>query len=53
MKKILLAVISISAFLVTNAQIGYVITDVNTGYDAEVLNELKAIEQTIKFRLLY
>ena len=43
----------VGEFLVTNAQIGYVITDVNTGYDAEVLNELKAIEQTIKFRLLY
>ncbi|MBK0378027.1 HAD-IB family phosphatase [Mucilaginibacter segetis] len=43
----------VGEFLVTNAQIGYVITDVNTGYDAEVLNKLKAIEHTIKFRLLY
>jgi len=43
----------VGEFLVTNPQIGYVITDVNTGYDTEVLNELKAIEQTIKFRLLY
>jgi D-3-phosphoglycerate dehydrogenase len=43
----------VGEFLVTNAQIGYVITDVNTGYDTEVLNELKAIEHTIKFRLLY
>jgi len=43
----------VGEFLVTNAQIGYVITDVNTGYDAQVLEELKAIEQTIKFRLLY
>ncbi|MCC8409527.1 HAD-IB family phosphatase [Mucilaginibacter sp. UR6-1] len=43
----------VGEFLVTNAQIGYVITDVNTGYDPQVLNELKAIEQTIKFRLLY
>jgi D-3-phosphoglycerate dehydrogenase len=40
-------------FLVTNAQIGYVITDVNSGYDEQVLAELKAIEHTIKFRLLY
>ena len=40
-------------FLVTNPQIGYVITDVDAGYDTEVLNELKAIENTIKFRLLY
>ncbi|GAB3934368.1 HAD-IB family phosphatase [Mucilaginibacter myungsuensis] len=43
----------VGEFLVTNAQIGYVITDVNTGYDTQVLEELKAIEQTIKFRLLY
>ena len=43
----------VGEFLVTNAQIGYVITDVNTGYDTSVLNELKAIEHTIKFRLLY
>ena len=43
----------VGEFLVTNPQIGYVITDVNTGYDTQVLNELKAIEQTIKFRLLY
>ncbi|MDB5153494.1 MAG: family phosphatase, partial [Mucilaginibacter sp.] len=40
-------------FLVTNAQIGYVITDVNAGYGKQVLNELKAIDHTIKFRLLY
>ncbi len=43
----------VGEFLVTNAQIGYVITDVNTGYDTEVLNELKSIEHTIRFRLLY
>ena len=43
----------VGEFLVTNPQIGYVITDVNTGYDPQILNELKAIEHTIKFRLLY
>ena len=43
----------VGEFLVTNPQIGYVITDVDTGYDPEILNELKAIEHTIKFRLLY
>ncbi len=43
----------VGEFLVTNPQIGYVITDVESGYDTNVLNELKAIEQTIKFRLLY
>jgi D-3-phosphoglycerate dehydrogenase len=39
----------VGEFLVTNSQIGYVITDVNTGYDTQVLDELKAIEQTIRF----
>jgi len=43
----------VGEFLVTNPQIGYVITDVNAGYDTSVLSELKAIEHTIKFRLLY
>ncbi len=43
----------VGEFLVTNHQIGYVITDINTGYDRQVLAELKAIEHTIKFRLLY
>ncbi len=43
----------VGEFLVTNSQIGYVITDVNSGYDEQVLSELKAIEHTIKFRLLY
>jgi len=43
----------VGEFLVTNAQIGYVITDVNTGYGTQVLDELKAIDHTIKFRLLY
>ncbi|GAB2703751.1 hypothetical protein GCM10027037_32040 [Mucilaginibacter koreensis] len=43
----------VGEFLVTNSQIGYVITDVNAGYDQQVLNELKSIEHTIKFRLLY
>ena len=43
----------VAEFLVTNEQIGYVITDVNTGYDTEVLDQLKAIDHTIKFRLLY
>jgi len=43
----------VGEFLVTNPQIGYVITDVNKGYDTDVLDQLKAIPQTIKFRLLY
>ncbi|HEY8781826.1 MAG TPA: HAD-IB family phosphatase [Mucilaginibacter sp.] len=43
----------VGEFLVTNTQIGYVLTDVNKGYDTVILNELKAIEHTIRFRLLY
>jgi D-3-phosphoglycerate dehydrogenase / 2-oxoglutarate reductase len=43
----------VGEFLVTNAQIGYVLTDVNKGYDTVILNELKTIEHTIRFRLLY
>ncbi|MBS1524568.1 MAG: HAD-IB family phosphatase [Bacteroidetes bacterium] len=43
----------VGEFLVTNPQIGYVITDVNAGYRKQVLDELKAIDHTIKFRLLY
>ncbi|WDF56180.1 HAD-IB family phosphatase [Mucilaginibacter sp. KACC 22063] len=43
----------VGEFLVTNPQIGYVITDVDAGYGAEVLEQLKAIDHTIKFRLLY
>lgn len=43
----------VGEFLVTNAQIGYVITDVDAGYDEQLLRQLKAIDYTIKFRLLY
>lgn len=43
----------VGEFLVTNEHIGYVITDVNKGYDQQILSELKKIEHTIKFRLLY
>jgi D-3-phosphoglycerate dehydrogenase len=43
----------VGEFLVTNVQIGYVITDITAGYRKQVLNELKAIDHTIKFRLLY
>src|SRR6195952_3416590 len=43
----------VGEFLVTNEHIGYVITDVNKGYDQQILDELKKIAHTIKFRLLY
>ena len=40
-------------YLKTNEQIGYVITDVAKEYADEVVAELKGIDNTIKFRLLY
>jgi D-3-phosphoglycerate dehydrogenase len=40
-------------YLKTNESIGYVITDINKEYDKEVISKLRAIEQTIKFRVLY
>ncbi len=43
----------LAQYLKTNAKIGYVITDVNAEYDKKILDELKKIKHTIKFRLLY
>lgn len=43
----------VSQFLMTTSRIGYVITDINTQYDKSVIKELKAVENTIKFRILY
>lgn len=40
-------------YLKTNDSIGYVITDIDKEYDKEMINELKKIEGTIKFRVLY
>lgn len=40
-------------FLMTNSSIGYVITDVSNEYDKQVLKDLKHINHTIKFRILY
>lgn len=40
-------------YLKTNEQIGYVITDVNKKYNKEVIGDLKKIQHTIKFRVLY
>ena len=42
----------VGQYLKTNEEIGYVITDVNK-YSQAVLDELKAIEGTIRFRILY
>jgi D-3-phosphoglycerate dehydrogenase / 2-oxoglutarate reductase len=43
----------VGQYLKTNESIGYVITDINKEYDKEVIAKLRAIEQTIKFRVLY
>lgn len=43
----------VGQFLMTNSKIGYAITDVNSEYDKQVLTELKQIDHTIKFRILY
>lgn len=43
----------VGQFLMTNPQIGYVITDINSEYDKQVLKDLKKINHTIKFRVLY
>ncbi len=43
----------VGQYLKTNEDIGYVITDINKEYDREVISRLRAIEQTIKFRVLY
>ena len=43
----------VGQFLMTNASIGYAITDINSEYDKQVLKDLKQIDHTIKFRILY
>ncbi len=40
-------------YLKTNEQIGYVITDIDKHYNKDVIKDLRAIENTIKFRILY
>ncbi|CAM1362565.1 3-phosphoglycerate dehydrogenase [Tenacibaculum soleae] len=40
-------------YLSTDAKVGYVITDIDKEYNQEVLNELRKVEGTIKFRVLY
>jgi D-3-phosphoglycerate dehydrogenase len=43
----------VGQYLKTNESIGYVITDINKEYDKEVITQLRAIDNTIKFRMLY
>jgi D-3-phosphoglycerate dehydrogenase len=40
-------------YLKTNEHIGYVITDINRQYDQDVIQALRDVEHTIKFRVLY
>ncbi len=40
-------------YLSTDPKVGYVITDLDKQYNKEVLKELKEIEGTIRFRVLY
>lgn len=43
----------VGQYLKTNEEIGYVITDIATNYEHQVLAEIRAIPHTIKFRVLY
>jgi D-3-phosphoglycerate dehydrogenase len=43
----------IGQYLKTTEQTGYVITDVAKEYAEDIVNELKLIDNTIKFRMLY
>ncbi|WP_162416106.1 phosphoglycerate dehydrogenase [Cyclobacterium roseum] len=43
----------VGQYLKTNEKIGYVITDIDKAYSSKVIDELKAIEGTIRFRVLY
>jgi D-3-phosphoglycerate dehydrogenase len=43
----------VGQYLKTTETIGYVITDINKEYHKDVIKELRAIENTIKFRVLY
>ncbi|RMG16149.1 MAG: phosphoglycerate dehydrogenase [Bacteroidetes bacterium] len=43
----------VGQYLKTNEEIGYVITDIDKAYSKQVLADMKKIEHTIKFRVLY
>lgn len=43
----------LSQFLMTRGDIGYAVTDIEADYDKSLLKQLKQIDQTIKFRILY
>ena len=43
----------VGQYLKTNEEIGYVITDIDKAYNEEVIEEMRGIEGTIRFRVLY
>lgn len=43
----------VGQYLKTNEKIGYVITDIDKAYSPKVIEALKTIEGTIRFRMLY
>jgi len=43
----------VGQYLKTNETIGYVITDIDKAYDKQVIKDLRSIEHTIRFRILY
>ncbi|WP_394991417.1 phosphoglycerate dehydrogenase [Emticicia sp.] len=43
----------IGQYLKTNEKIGYVIMDISKGYTDEFVQEIKDIDETIRFRMLY
>jgi D-3-phosphoglycerate dehydrogenase len=43
----------VGQYLKTNDKVGYVITDVDRAYDSDLTTALKAIPDTIRFRILY
>ncbi|HSZ71259.1 MAG TPA: NAD(P)-dependent oxidoreductase, partial [Cytophagaceae bacterium] len=43
----------VGQYLKTNEKTGYVITDIDTKYNQELIDELKNIPNTIRFRIIY
>jgi D-3-phosphoglycerate dehydrogenase len=43
----------VGQYLKTNEKIGYVITDIDKAYSKDLIKALRAIDHTIKFRVLY
>jgi D-3-phosphoglycerate dehydrogenase len=43
----------VGQYLKTNEKIGYVISDIDKAYSPEVIDDMKAIPGTIRFRVLY